>query len=171
MSHLQRRIWIASILLAFFFGTLVALPTLLPVQHASSDQAQYTADITALINNYAKAFSTKDYDSIREEVQAPFINFNGAIITTPTVDDVVANYRRGRDSMDKTDYGSSEPEEIRITPLTDKTALVDIHWQVFKKDGSPLHEGGEILMVSKSTGSWKLCGAMHQEPSEFGKTY
>lgn len=168
-SH--HRIWTGSTFLALFFATLLGLPALFPVQHASSDRAEYAAGITALINNYAKAFSTKDYDTIREEVQAPFVNFNGKIVTTLTIDDVVANYRRGRDSMDKMDYGSSKPYEMRITPLTDTTALVDIHWQVLKKDGSPLRQGGEVMMVSKSTGSWKLCGAMHQEPSEFGKTY
>jgi hypothetical protein len=169
MSHAQRRIWLCSTL---FLAALVAGPAFSRAQDVADAKAQYRADITTLINNYAKSVSYKDFDALRGEVQAPFMNFNGTVTTLATVDDVVANYRKARDRMDaNNDYGFSKPEIMRITALTDKSALVNIHWQVYKKDGSPLREGGEVMMVSKSTGSWKLSGAMHQDPPEFGKIY
>jgi len=60
---------------------------------------------------------------------------------------------------------------MRITALNNDSALVNIHWQRFKTDGSLLNEGSEFQIVSKASGKWKICGSMGQNLSDFGKQY
>jgi hypothetical protein len=127
--------------------------------------------ITDLINGYFHAFTVKDYTALPNFFQAPFLTSFSQASTIGTLDEVVQRYHDIRDPLDQTDYAASKVEEMRITAVSAKSALADIHWRRYKKDGSLFNEGSEIMVVSKSSGSWKISGSVGQDLSQFGKAY
>jgi len=124
-----------------------------------------------VINGYFQAFTDKNYDRIRDSFQAPFFGFSGGSVLARSLEDTVKSYRKLRESLSATDYAVSKVAEMRITALANETALVNIHWQRLKKDGSLFGEGSEIMVVTKTSGGWKICGSLGQNLADFGKQY
>src|SRR5580698_617013 len=88
-----------------------------------------------------------------------------------SVDAVITFYRNQRESLEKRNYDHSGIVSTRIIPLTADDALINVAYRRYKKDGSLLEEGAAFYPVSKSSGDWKLRGAVAQEPKYFGKVY
>ena len=130
------------------------------------------SDVEKVVRSYFQAFTEKNYDQIRDLFQAPFVSFGGqGSVLSSSLEDAVKNYQKIRESLNATDYAASKAVEMRITALNNDSALVNIHWQRFKKDGSLLNEGSEFQIVSKASGKWKICGSMGQNLPDFGKQY
>jgi hypothetical protein len=58
-----------------------------------------------------------------------------------------------------------------MTVLAADRALVNKTFRRYRKDGTLLAEMAVIYVVSKSSGTWKLCGLFNQDWEHFGKTY
>jgi len=130
------------------------------------------AAIQKMYDRYAQAFIKQDYAALRDSVQAPFVvSAGGALQTFGSVDAVVEHYRKQRGALEPRGYGDSKITAVRITALTAGSALINASYRRFKKDGSLLEEGAAVYPVCKSSGAWKLCGVMGQDPRHFGKTY
>ena len=130
------------------------------------------AAIQKMYDRYAQAFIKQDYTALRENVQAPFvIAAGGSLQSLGTVDAVVEHYRKQRGALEQRGYGDAKITALKITALKADTALINASYRRFKKDGSVLEEGAAIYPVCKSSGAWKLCGAMGQDPKSFGKVY
>ena len=160
-------------------GTLTqAMPMLLNFTRVDKLDAPPTfgekesADIRALVNEYFRAFTAKDFDAFRAVFQPPYMMW--AIGAPPnmltSLDEVVNRYRTLRDSLDSTDYAVSKAAAMTITPLSTTTALVDIHWRRDKKDGTLFNEGGEIMAVLKTPAGWKISGNLAVN-SVYGKVF
>jgi hypothetical protein len=127
--------------------------------------------IEKMYDRYAQAFIKKDYAALRECIQTPFVFLPGRGIMVESVDAVITFYRNQRESLEKQNYDHSDIVSTRITPLTADDALINVAYRRYKKDGSLLEEGAAFYPVSKSSGDWKLRGAVAQEPKYFGKVY
>lgn len=135
-------------------------------------QPAEAAQIKALIDNYFEGFTAKDYQKFPQFFQVPFLNLrNGRPAVQNDLGEVLKSYEHIRDSLDHTDYAVSKPEQIRITALSADSALVNILWRRYKKDGSLLNDGAEFYVACKSSGQWKLCGNIGQEMDQFAKVY
>lgn len=126
------------------------------------------AAIESVIHRYFDAFTRKDYGSFGDYYQAPFLAFGRDAVVVPTLEEVVQRYRGIRDPLDQADYSASKAVEIRITPVTVMRALANLRWQRLRKDGSVLDEGSEFMIMSKTTGTWKIAGVMGQQLALFG---
>jgi ketosteroid isomerase-like protein len=161
--------------LALFLVTLAQAPTLAGAQSQTQERTTFQptdmSAITEMINDYFVAFTAKDYKALPNFFQAPFLAVGAQPEMIGTLDAVIERYHHIRDPLDGTDYAVSKAEEIHITALSGQAALANIHWLRYKKNGLLLSEGAEFMMVSKSSGSWKICGSMGQGLSEFGKLY
>jgi hypothetical protein len=81
-------------------------------------------------------------------------------------------FRSNRDALDKQDFlARSQFLDSRLTVLTADRALVNRTFRRNKRDGSLLLEAGAVYAVSKSSGTWKICGLFAQEFENFGKVY
>ena len=78
-----------------------------------------------------------------------------------------------RDALDKQDFLASRSQflDSRLTVLTADRALVNRTFRRNRKDGTILLEAGAIYAVSKSSGTWKICGLLAQDIENFGKVY
>lgn len=146
-------------------ATARAQPPAAPPPYTDAD----TAAIQSVIHRYFAAFTAKDYGTFGEYFQAPFVGFGRDAAIVPTFEEVLKQYQSIRDPLDNADYSASKAAEIRVTPLNPARALAAVHWQRFKKDGSLLNEGAEFLIMSKTTGSWKIAGVMGQQLQFYGK--
>jgi hypothetical protein len=134
---------------------------------------QESADIRALINEYFRAFTAKDFDAFRAIFQPPYTMWviGGSPNVLTSLDEVVNRYRTLRDSLDATDYAVTKAAGMTITPLSATSALVDIHWRRDKKDGTLFNEGGEIMAVLKTPAGWKINGNLGRQLSQYGKVF
>jgi hypothetical protein len=125
--------------------------------------------IPAVIHNYFAAFTAKDYGSFDKHFQAPFLGYGREPVIVATFDEVLKRYQGIRDPLDAADYSASKATEIRLIPMTPFLAQANVHWQRFKKDGTLLNEGSEFMLMSKSTGTWKIAGVLPQQFLLYGK--
>jgi hypothetical protein len=128
--------------------------------------------IEQMYDRYAQAFIKRDYSTLRECVQTPFVVFRGRELQTlESVDAVLTYYRNLRESLEQRNYDRGEIFESRITPLTADDALINKAFRRYKKDGSLLEQQAAVYLVSKSSGTWKLRGTLRQDLQYFGKFY
>jgi hypothetical protein len=131
--------------------------------------------IDQLFDRYNQAFSSKDYVKLRDYLQAPFLGFGNVFgmdgLNLHTMDAVMNSYRALRDGLDAQQYERSQLIQRRITALSSDRALVNGTYRRYRKDGSILLEAAGIYLVTKSSGTWKICGFSAQEIGEFGKVY
>jgi hypothetical protein len=127
--------------------------------------------IAQMYDRYSQAFVTKDYAKLREYVQAPFVLFLGELRIFESVDAVTAFYRGLRESLDQRGFDHGEIGEKRIVAFTADRALLNTHYRRYRRDGSLLEEQAVAYLVSKSSGTWKLCGLTTQDLKYFGKVY
>ena len=135
-----------------------------------SDQAA----IEQLLDRYSRAYSTKDYAALRECIQVPFIRFPaGTAIwdVQGTMDEAMTYYKNQREALEKDNYDHSQFVRTQITALGSNRALVDQIYRRYRKDGTVLLEASAIYVVSKSSGTWKLCGILAQDLEEYGKEH
>ena len=161
-------------MLPSYLFTLIAIAGFSFVARAQDTRLFGDADkraIEQLYDRYGQAFIMKDYNALRECVQAPFVLFADELRTLKSVEAVLAMYQTLREALDQRGYGYSVVVETHIIPLTADSALINAAFRRYKKDGSLLEEGAAIYAVYKSSGTWKLRGAGRQHLQYFGKTY
>lgn len=127
-----------------------------PAPFGPADRTQ----IETVVHAYFAAFTAKDWAGMARVFQAPFVSIGVENVTVPTVDDVVARYRGIREPLDQQDYSQSLAAEIRVTETVTNRAIADVHWKRLKKDKTLLVEFSEFLLMSKTSGSWKIAGVM-----------
>ena len=149
---------------------LLCPKTLLAQQSARFGVSDRVA-IERLFDRYNQAFSSKDYSTLREQLQAPFLRFPTGVEVLPTLDDVMTFYRTLRDGLDQQNYARSQLVKSRVTALAADRALVNGIYRRYRKDGTVLLEASAIYFVSKSSGAWKICGVFAQDLEAFGKVY
>ena len=131
------------------------------------------AAIDQLFESYNQAFSARDYAKLKDHLQGPFVGFApflgfGNVLT---MDGVMDSYRVLREGLDTQEYQRSTLVQRRITALSNDRALVNGVYRRYRRDGSVLVEGALVYLVTKSSGTWKICGILAQDMSEFGKVY
>ena len=143
-----------------------------------------TLDKTAierLFDGYSVAFSNQDYVKLRDYVQAPFIRFGpsntraeaglGDWAVLQTMDDTIGFFRTAQDALKAQGVERFEWGQTRISALSVDRALVNKSYRRFRNDGTLVMDAASFYVVSRSSGSWKICGILNQDPREFGKTY
>jgi hypothetical protein len=158
-------------------------PNLLPAQQRARFTPSDKAAIDRLLDEYGQAFVTKDYAKLQQTLQAPFVRFGPSVTVTETtqgdwvvlrtLDDVMNWFRTNRDALDKQDFLAARSQFLgsRMTVLTADRALVNRTFRRNRKDGTILLEAGAVYALSKSSGTWKICGLFAQDFENFGKVY
>ena len=139
------------------------------------------AAIERLFDGYTAAFSNQDYARLREYVEAPFVRFGPSNTRAETgladwavlgtMDDTIGFFRAAQDALKAQGVERFEWGQTRISALSSDRALVNKSYRRFRKDGTLVMEAATFYVVSRSSGSWKICGILNQDPREFGKTY
>jgi len=127
--------------------------------------------IQQMYDRYSQAYVTKDYTKLREYVQAPFVVFLVELRILESVDAVTTFYRGARESLDQRGFDHGELVDKRIVALAADRALLNTAYRRYMRDGSLLEEQAAAYIVSKSSGTWKLCGVMIQDLRYFGNVY
>ena len=127
--------------------------------------------IEQMYDRYTEAFIMRDYAKLRDYVQLPFVTFQGEVRILESMDAVLAFYRPIRDSLDQRSFDHGEVVGKRVVALAADRALLNTAYRRYRKDGSLLEEGAAAYLVSKSSGTWKVCGVMPQDPKYFGNIY
>ena len=154
-----------------FLGLL--FPCVALAQQTARFEQSDVAAIDQLIERYNQAFSVRDYVKLKDYLQAPFVGFApflgfGNVLS---MDGVVDAYKVLREGLDAQQYQRSTLVRRQITALSNDRALVNGVYRRYRKDGSVLVEGALVYLVTKSSGTWRLCGILAQDMSEFGKLY
>ena len=139
------------------------------------------AAIERLFDGYAAAFSNQDYAKLREYVQAPFVRFGQSNsraeaesadwVVLQTMDDTIGFFRTAQDALKAQGVEGFEWGQTRISALSVDRAIVNKTYQRLRKDGALVMEAASFYVVTRSSGSWKICGILNQNPREFGKTF
>jgi len=157
-----------------FVPLALTAAVLCPAVIAAQEKPTFTdadkAAIELMLDRYARAFSTKDYATLRETLQAPFVNFPGNFSVMETLDEVMSSYRTLRERQ-PSEYDHSSWGQSTLIVLSPDRALFDRKWRRYRKDGSVSLESAGGYVVSKSSGTWKLCGVFNRDTNEFGKTH
>ena len=169
-----------ALYLSVLIASLVCSALALPQGKASFDETQRGA-IEQLFDRYSAAFSSKDYVKLREYLQSPFVRFgpsNTRVETSPadwtilpSMDEVISFYRAAQDALTTQGVEQFKWGQTRIIALSADRALVNKTYRRYRKDGTLLQEAASFYVVSKSSGSWKICGILNQDLREFGKLY
>jgi DNA-binding transcriptional regulator YhcF (GntR family) len=61
--------------------------------------------------------------------------------------------------------------QTRISALSVDRAIVNKTYRRLRKDGTLVMEAASFYVVTRSSGAWKICGILNQNPREFGKTF
>ncbi len=159
----------------------LAYPLAASAQNPAPFGAPERAAVEQLFDRYSVAFSNEDYAMLREYLQAPFVRFgpsNTRAETGPadwvvsrTLDDAIDFYRAAQEALKAQGVARFEWGETRISALSVDRALVNKTYRRYRKDGTLVMEAASVYVVSKSSGSWKICGILNQDPREFGKVY
>src|SRR5262245_4573123 len=159
----------------------LAYPEIASVQGTVSFGTAERAAIEQLFDRYQAALSGKDYVKLREYIQAPFVRFGPSNTfadtssadwaVLPTMDDAINFFRAAREALDAQGAGRFEWRQTQMSALSVDRALVNKTYRRYRKDGTRLLETASFYVVSKSSGSWKICGIMNQELREFGKVH
>src|SRR5262245_40978503 len=131
---------------------LLLWPTTSLAQQSARFEVCDKEAIEQLFGRYNEAFSTKDYPTLRGQLQAPFVRFPAGVEVLPTLEDAMNFYRTLRDSLDQQNYARSQLIESRITALAVDRALVNGIYRRYRKDATVLLEASAVYLVSKSSG-------------------
>jgi hypothetical protein len=166
----------------FALIVLLAYPEVASVQGPASFSPSERAAIERLFDGYGNAFADEDYVKLREYIQAPFVRFGPSNTFTDTgsadwvvlrdLDDAINFFRKGREAL-KAQGVDVRPDwgQTRVTALSLDRPLVNRTYRRNRNDGTLVMEAASIYVVSKSSGSWKICGIMNQDLGELGKVY
>lgn len=124
--------------------------------------------IYQMYDRYAEAFIQKDYPTLRECVDAPFLVMEGELRSLDSFDAIESFYRTLREALDRRSYGRGEIVGRRLIPLTANRALLHVAYRRYRKDGEFLQELASFYLVVKSAGTWKLRSVVNQELQYFG---
>ena len=165
----------------FLLMISLGYPMVASVQGTVSFGPPERAAIDNLFEGYSAAFSSRNYAKLREYIQAPFIRFgpsNTRVETTPsdwavfgTMDDAIGFFRAAQEALSAQDVERFEWGQTRVTALSADRALVNRTYRRYRNDGTLVMEAASFYVVSKSSGSWKICGILNQEPREFDKVH
>jgi len=161
-------------LLILLVASLLSCPGPALAQKIASFGESDKSAIAQLFDRYARAYSTKDYAALRECLQAPFLRLpadTGMWDVQGTIDEAMTYYESHREALDKDNYDHSEYMRTEIRALGANRALVDQIYRRYRKDGTVLLEASAIYVVSKSSGTWKLCGILAQDLEEYKKAH
>ena len=87
------------------------------------------------------------------------------------MDEAINFYRAAQDALATQGVERFEWGQTRITALSVDRALVIKTYRRYRKDGTLLQQATSVYVLSKSSGSWKICGILNQDLREFGKVY
>lgn len=159
----------------------LACPQMAAAQGADSFGQSERAAIEQLFDGYTAAFSNQDYAKLREHLQAPFLRFGPSNtraetgpadwVVSQTMDDAISFFRAAQDALKAQGVERFEWGQTRVSALSVERALVNKTYRRYRTDGTLVMEAASFYVVSKSSGSWKICGILNQEPREFGKVY
>lgn len=159
----------------------IAYPGMASAQGTASFGLREQRAIEQLFAGYGEAYANENYVKLREYVQAPFVRFGPSNtfaetgsadwVVLPTMDDVLGFFRAGRDAVKAQGVQRFEQGQTRITALSVERALVNRSYRRYRKDGTLVTEAASFYVVSKSSGSWKICGIINQDLREFGRVH
>ena len=141
-------------------------------QSAASFGEPDKAAIGQLFDRYSRAYSTKDYAAVRECLRVPFMRLPADTAmwdVQGTIDEVMTYYKNHREALDKDNYDHSQYMRTEVRALGANRALVDQIYRRYRKDGTVLREAAAVYVVSKSSGTWKICGILDQDLEQYGK--
>ena len=118
---------------------------------------------------YNRALIEKNYRLLGEQLAVPFIVVDSTTRLVGDLNAVVEGLRKVREAMDQQGYATSTLGLARFIRLAEDRLLVERAVHHLKHDGSLLVERANVYIVRKSSGRWRIAGAIQQDPKFVGK--
>ena len=155
---------------------VVAVSLLCPGASVAQSPATFAASdrvaIDRMLDGYSKLLSAGDYATLRKQVfQVPFIRFAAGMEVFTTLDEVEALFMKLLSGQQARGVVGGEFVRTQVVALAADRALVNKIFRRSRKDGSVVEDAAFFYIVSKSSGTWKLCGIVNQDLNEFGKIH
>jgi len=152
-------------------ATVSMSPSQSSVQVGTELQYSDRLEIEKTFSKYNQALIEKNYEEVALYLQVPFVVIDNTPRIITDLSTVVTGLRTNRESLDQRGYGTSVPEEARISILSPDRVLVNRVIRHYKKDGSPLEVRANFYLMSRVSGTWKISGVLQQDPVYAGKSY
>ena len=116
-------------------------------------------EVEELINDYNNAVIAKKYSKIDELTEIPFVLVNNdKTVSFSAKNELIAEYKRIRESFDESDYSHSEITSLEIIKLNDFIFTAKMAYDRYNKSGGVFHSGEGIYLYRKKNGELFLVG-------------
>jgi ketosteroid isomerase-like protein len=121
--------------------------------------------ITRMFNDYGETFQALEPRSAASYCDVPcmIITPQGARVMTHAAE-VESLFAAMMSALKSRGYARSEITEMRVSQMSDHTALVSVNRVRYRADGRELERLGETYTLSKVDGGWKIAVAVVHDP-------
>ena len=124
-------------------------------------------EVKELINDYNNAVITKQYSKIDELTEIPFVLVNNdKTVSFSAKNELIAEYKRIRESFDESDYSHSEITSLEIIKLNDFIFTAKMAYDRYNKSGGVFHSGEGIYLFRKKNGELFLVGRIESSKKD-----
>ena len=121
--------------------------------------------IVRMFNEYVQAFQRLEPRSVATYCHLPcvFIAPQGVHMMT-NVSEVESLLAAMMSTLETRDYARSEVTDMRVSRMSDSSAIVSVRRIRYRVDGSELERLGETYTLRKVDGAWKILTALVHDP-------
>ena len=124
-------------------------------------------EVEELINDYNNAFIAKEYSKIDDLTEVPFVLVNNdKTVSFSTKKELIAEYKRIRDSLVESDYSHSEITSLEIIKLNDFISTAKMAYNRYNKSGGVFHSGEGIYLYRKKNEKLFLVGRIESSQKD-----
>jgi ketosteroid isomerase-like protein len=124
------------------------------------------AEVTRVLADYYKAFSTLDLHAILPYYHQPCLLMSPqGVIAAPTGAEIAASFTPFIEGLRAKGYSRSELSNLRVQRLSATSALATGVAVRYKSDGQELDRTGVTYLLQKGDGGWKFAVVVLHDPT------
>lgn len=114
-------------------------------------------EVEAFVEEYGPVFSTGDPSVVATQFHEPAMLVSGeGVRTLATREDVARLFTAVFEDLAERGYGSSEAEDVSVTPLGEDRALATVDWVRYTTDGDVLERLETTHLFRRTDDGWKM---------------
>lgn len=115
------------------------------------------SEVKAFVDDYGPVFSTGDPSVVAAHFHEPaLLVAPEGVRTLATRDDVARLFTAVFEDLAERDYGSSEAEDVSVTPLGEDRALAAVDWVRYTTAGDVLERLETTHLFRRTDAGWKM---------------